>query len=281
MGRLTVVGVGLVGGSVAWGAKQRGLAREVIGVEVDRTASRRAVDQGIVDAVASPADGVRDAEVVVLAVPVGRLEAIAREIAPFVGDATVVTDVGSVKAPIVAKLEPLFARFVGGHPMAGSERSGVAAASADLFSGARCVLTPTPSTDQGAIEAVEGLWSALGASVVRMSPVVHDDLVAAVSHVPHLVAAALVNAAADAADGRALMLAAGGFRDTTRVASGSPDLWRDICLMNRGPVLAMLKSYLKEVESVRDAIERGDGGALLDALSRARAARDREPGGEA
>jgi prephenate dehydrogenase len=186
-----------------------------------------------------------------------------------------------VKAPVVAQLEPLFARFVGGHPMAGSERSGVAAASADLFDGARCVLTPTPNTDQGALEAVEGLWSALGASVVRMSPAAHDELVAVVSHVPHLVAAALVNAAADATDGRALMLAAGGFRDTTRVASGPPDLWRDICLMNRGPVLAMLKSYLKEVESVRDAIERGDGGALLAALSRARATRDGLPGGEA
>jgi prephenate dehydrogenase len=280
MGRLTVVGVGLVGGSVAWGAKQRGLAREVVGVDTDRAASRLAVDQGIVDAVVSPAEGVRGADVVVLAVPVGRLEAVAREVSPFVDRATVVTDVGSVKAPVVAKLEPLFARFVGGHPMAGSERSGVAAASADLFAGARCVLTPTPSTEAGAIAAVEGLWSALGASVVRMEPAVHDDLVAAVSHVPHLVAAALVNAAAHAADGRALTLAAGGFRDTTRVAGGSPDLWRDICLMNRGPVLAMLKSYLKEVESIRDAIERGDDGALLNALSRARAARDRIPGGE-
>jgi prephenate dehydrogenase len=165
--------------------------------------------------------------------------------------------------------------------MAGGERSGVGAASAGLFDGARCVLTPTPRTDSQAIDVVERLWAGLGASVIKLSPSAHDELVAAVSHVPHVAAAALVNAAAAAAEGRALSLAAGGFRDTTRIASGSPDLWRDICLMNREPVLAMLKSYLREVEGMRDAIERGDRGVLFDALSRARASRDRVPEGEA
>jgi prephenate dehydrogenase len=276
-----VVGVGLVGGSLAWSAKRRGLAREVIGVEVDPESSRRALDEGVVDAIMTTADGVRGADVVVLAVPVGRLEAVAREVAPFTADSTVVTDVGSVKAPVVERLEPLFARFVGGHPMAGGERSGVTAASAALFDGATCVLTPTPRTDARALDVVERLWAGVGAAVLRLSPSAHDEWVAAVSHVPHVAAAALVNAAAAAADGRALSLAAGGFRDTTRVASGSPDLWRDICLMNREPVLAMLKAYLKEVEGVRDAIERGDGGALFDAFSRARASRDRVRGGEA
>ncbi len=276
-----MVGVGLVGGSLAWGAKRRGLAREVIGVDVDPASSRRAVEQGVVDAMTTMADGVRGADVVVLATPVGRLEAVAREVVRFTADSTVVTDVGSVKAPVVAQLEPLFARFVGGHPMAGGERSGVSAASAALFDGARCVLTPTPRTDARALDVVERLWTGLGAAVLRMSPAAHDEWVAAVSHVPHVAAAALVNAAAAAAEGRALSLAAGGFRDTTRVASGSPDLWRDICLMNREPVLAVLKSYLKEVEGIRDAIERGDGRALLDAFSRARAARDRVQRGEA
>ncbi|MFZ5862779.1 MAG: prephenate dehydrogenase [Nitrospirota bacterium] len=276
-----MIGVGLIGGSFAWAAKQRGLAREVIGVEIDPASSRRAVDRGVVHAMATMADGVRGADVAVLAVPVGRIEAVAREVAPFAADSTVVTDVGSVKSRVVERLEPLFSRFVGGHPMAGSERSGVDAASADLFDGAQCVLTPTPRTDARALDVVEGLWAGVGASMVRLSPAAHDELVAAVSHVPHVAAAALVNAAAAAADGRALALAAGGFRDTTRIASGAPDLWRDICLMNREPVLATLKAYLKEVESVRDAIERGDGGALLDALSRARAARDRMPEGEA
>jgi prephenate dehydrogenase len=276
-----VVGVGLVGGSFAWGAKRRGLARQVIGVDVDPASSRRAVEAGVVDAMTATADGVRGADVVVLAVPVGRLEAVAREVAPFTTPATIVTDVGSVKAPVVERLEPLFARFVGGHPMAGGERSGVGAASAGLFDGARCVLTPTPRTDSQAIDVVERLWAGLGASVIKLSPSAHDELVAAVSHVPHVAAAALVNAAAAAAEGRALSLAAGGFRDTTRIASGSPDLWRDICLMNREPVLAMLKSYLREVEGMRDAIERGDRGVLFDALSRARASRDRVPEGEA
>ncbi len=276
-----MVGVGLVGGSLAWSAKRRGLAREVIGVEVDPESSRRAVDERVVDAIMTMADAVRGADLVVLAVPVGRLEAVAREVAPFTADSTVVTDVGSVKAPVVERLEPLFARFVGGHPMAGGERSGVTAASATLFDGAVCVLTPTPRTDARALDVVDRLWVGVGAAVLRLSPLAHDEWVAAVSHVPHVAAAALVNAAAAAADGRALSLAAGGFRDTTRVASGSPDLWRDICLMNREPVLAMLKAYLKEVEGVRDAIERGDGGALLDAFSRARASRDRVRGGEA
>jgi prephenate dehydrogenase len=276
-----VIGVGLVGGSLAWGAKQRGLAREVIGVDVAPESSRRAVDEGVVDAMMTMADGVRGADLVVLAVPVGRLEAVAREVAPFTADSTVVTDVGSVKVPVVERLEPLFARFVGGHPMAGGERSGVNAASAALFDGAVCVLTPTPRTDARALDVVDRLWVGVGASVLRLSPSAHDVWVAAVSHLPHVAAAALVNAASAAADGRALSLAAGGFLDTTRVASGSPDLWRDICLMNREPVLAMLKAYLKEVEGVRDAIERGDGRALLDAFSRARASRERVRGGEA
>lgn len=270
------MGVGLVGGSLAWSVKGRGLADEVVGVEHDRASGLRAVERGIVDRVATLAEGVSGADLIVLAVPVGRLEAVARETAPLVkGSAAVVTDVGSVKAPVVTRLEPLFARFVGGHPMAGSERSGVEAASATLFEGAQCVVTPTLHTDSAALDLVERMWRWVGASVVRMDPGVHDEQVAAVSHLPHLAAVSLVNTAAGPGDGRALAVAGGGFRDTTRIAGGSPELWRDICLMNQGPVLKMLADYTGEVNRLRDLVARGDGPGLLEALIRARKTRER------
>ena len=270
------MGVGLVGGSLAWSVKTRDLADEVVGVERDRASGSRAVERGIVDRVATLADGVPGADLVVLAVPVGRLEAVAREVAPLVkGSAAVVTDVGSVKALVVTKLEPLFDRFVGGHPMAGSERSGVEAASSTLFEHAQCVVTPTALTDSEALDLVERMWRWVGASVVRMDPGVHDEQVAAVSHLPHLAAAALVNTAAGAGDDRALAVAGGGFRDTTRIAGGSPELWRDICLMNQGPVLKMLADYTGEVNRLRDLVARGDGPGLLEALTRARKTRER------
>jgi prephenate dehydrogenase len=184
----------------------------VLGVDLDVAVGRQAVERGMVDGIATLADGVSGADMVVLAVPVGRLEAVARETAPLVkGSATIVTDVGSVKAPVVARLEPLFARFVGGHPMAGRERSGLASSSATLFDGAPCVVTPTPRTDPGALDLVERLWKGLGAAVVRVDPGVHDELVAAVSHLPHLAAASLVNTAAGVGDGRAMALRRAGF----------------------------------------------------------------------
>lgn len=270
-----MVGVGLVGGSLAWSIRTRGLAVEVIGVERDRASGLRALERGIVGRVATLAQGVSGADLVVLAVPVGHLEAVAREVAPLVkGSAAVVTDVGSVKAPVVANLEPLFGRFVGGHPMAGGERSGVDAASRTLFEGAQCVLTPTPRTDSGALDLVERMWRGVGASVVRMDAGQHDEVAAAVSHLPHLAAVSLVNTAGSG-DGRALAVAGGGFRDTTRVASGSPELWRDICLMNQGPVLKMLANYTGEVNRLRDLVARGDGPGLLDVLTRARNTRER------
>jgi prephenate dehydrogenase len=251
-------------------------------VDIDPAVSRQAAARGMVDRIATLADGVSGAEVLVLAVPVGRLEAVAREAAPLVkGSTTVVTDVGSVKATVVARLEPLFARFVGGHPMAGSERSGLAAASASLFDGAPCVVTPTPRTDPGALDLVERLWTGLGTAVVRMEPEVHDEWVAAVSHLPHLAAASLVNAAAGVGGGKALAVAAGGFRDTTRIAGGSPELWRDICLMNRGPVLKLLADYIMEVDRLRDVIARVDGPGLLEVLTRAQKTRERLTEGKA
>ena len=265
------MGVGLIGGSVAWGAKRRGMAAQVVGADRDPASLRHALVAGMIDAVADAADAVRDADLVVLAVPVGALAGLADELAPRLDPRTVVTDVGSVKRSVVERVGWVIPRFVGGHPMAGGEQSGAAAASPDLFEGATCLVTPTERTDPTALQAVERLWHALGATVVRLDAAVHDEIVAAVSHLPHLAAYALVNTAAGSdPSGRALSFAAGGFRDMTRIAASSPELWRDICLMNRAPLLDALARYTATVGRLRDLIEKGDGPGLLDEFTRAR-----------
>ena len=265
------MGVGLIGGSVAWGAKRRGLAAQVVGADRDPASLRHALGAGMIDVVADAADAVQDADLVVLAVPVGALAGLADELAPRLDPRTVVTDVGSVKRSVVERVGWVIPRFVGGHPMAGGEQSGAAAASPDLFEGATCLVTPTERTDPTALQAVERLWHALGATVVRLDAAVHDEIVAAVSHLPHLAAYALVNTAAGSdPSGRALSFAAGGFRDMTRIAASSPELWRDICLMNRAPLLDALARYTAAVGRLRDLIEKGDGPGLLDEFTRAR-----------
>ena len=265
------MGVGLIGGSVAWGAKRRGMAAQIVGADRDPASLRHALDAGMIDAVADAADAVQDADLVVLAVPVGALAGLADELAPRLDPRTVVTDVGSVKRSVVERVGGIIPRFVGGHPMAGGEQSGAAAASPDLFEGATCLLTPTERTDPTALEAVERLWHGLGATVVRLDAAVHDEIVAAVSHLPHLAAYALVNTVAGAdPNGRALSFAAGGFRDMTRIAASSPELWRDICLMNRAPLLDALARYTTTVGRLRDLIEKGDGPGLLDEFVHAR-----------
>jgi prephenate dehydrogenase len=256
---------------VAWGAKRRGLAAQVVGADRDPASLRHALGAGMIDAVADAADAVQDADLVVLAVPVGELTGLADELAPRLDPRTVVTDVGSVKRSVVERVGWGIPRFVGGHPMAGGEQSGAAAATPDLFEGATCLLTPTERTDPTALQAVERLWHALGATVVRMDAAVHDEIVAAVSHLPHLAACALVNTVAGSdPSGRALSFAAGGFRDMTRIAASSPELWRDICLMNRAPLLDALARYTTAVVRLRDLIEKGDGPGLLDEFARAR-----------
>ncbi len=263
--------MGLIGGSLAWGVKRRELAREVVGVDRDPASLRYAIEAGMIDAAMGLEAAVRGADLVVLAVPVGALAGLADELAPWLDPEAVVTDVGSVKLPVVERVGSVIHRFVGGHPMAGGEQSGAAAAVPDLFDGTQCLLTPTAQTDPKALEAVERLWKGLGASVVRMDAARHDEIVAAVSHLPHLAAYALVSAVA-AADptGAARAVAAGGFREMTRIAASSPEMWRDICLMNRDPLLGMLDRYADAVRRLRDLVGRGDGAGLLDEFTRAR-----------
>lgn len=275
-GTVAVVGVGLIGGSLGLALKARGVCREVVGVDrgpLDEAIARGAVDRGL-----RLEDAAKAAEVVVLATPVGAFAPLARALKPHLGPATVVTDTGSVKRHVLAHVAPLFGgRFVGAHPIAGRERSGVGAAKADLFEGAQCILTPTEETDADAVEAVSALWRGAGARVTTMPADVHDEVFACVSHLPHLAAFALMGVVDRTRPGGLdpAAFAAGGLRDFTRVAGADPVMWRDICLTNPDAVIAMLEAYTNELQRLRDAIRRGDGPFLENAFAAARRVRQR------
>jgi prephenate dehydrogenase len=263
--RAAVIGTGLMGGSI--GLALRAAGWWVTGIDSDPTRVEAARALGAVDAVGEPSGPV---DVTFVATPVGAIPAAVRYALDF---SRWVTDVGSVKAPLVAEIaDP---RFVGGHPMAGSEQEGVEGASATLFTGATWVLTPVESTDPDAYATVRSSVSSLGADVIAVSPDAHDELVAVVSHVPHLAAATLMALASEGADEhRALLrLAAGGFRDMTRIAAGNPAIWPDICAANRTAIGAVLDRLLDALTTTRDLVAAGDRDGLLDTLERARAAR--------
>jgi prephenate dehydrogenase len=262
--RAAVVGTGLIGGSIALGLRQRGW--HVTGTDRDESRAARALELGALDAVGVDAD----AAITFVATPVSAVPGAARQALAGGG---VVTDVGSVKSGIVAAVDHI--RFVGGHPMAGSEQEGVDGASADLFEGATWVLTPTLDTDADAYAAVRGVISSLGADVIALPPERHDALVALVSHVPHLTAATLMALAAEGAEEHAtvLRLAAGGFRDMTRIAAGHPGIWPDICSENRDAIVDVLDQLIASLTTMRDVVGRADRDALLTTLETARAAR--------
>jgi cyclohexadieny/prephenate dehydrogenase len=277
LSRLTVVSLGLLGGSVARAARARGVAREIVAVGRTAGTLARARATGVVDAATSDlAAGVRDAELVVLCAPVGILPGMVRAAWPHLAPGAVLTDVGSVKAPVVAAAEGCPAgpgTFVGGHPMAGSERSGFEAARADLFEGRLALLTPTASTSGPAVARVTAFWEALGSQVRVLSPAAHDRAVAAISHLPHLAAYALVGTA----DEEALPLAAAGFQDTTRIAASPEALWTDIFRENREALLAVLGGYRALLAEWEMLIRRGDWETLDAALARARERREKLP----
>lgn len=275
-GTVAVVGVGLIGGSLGLALKERGVCREVVGV--DRDPLDEAIARGAVDRAAPLEEAAKTAEVVVLATPVGAFPALARALKAHVNPETVITDTGSVKRHVLSHVAPLFGgRFVGAHPIAGRERSGVGAAKADLFAGAHCILTPTADSDADAVEAVSALWRGTGARVTVMPADVHDEVFACVSHLPHLAAFALMGVVDRTRPGGVdpATFAAGGLRDFTRVAGADPVMWRDICLTNPDAVVAMLEAYTDELSALRDAVRRGDGAFLLDAFAAARRVRGR------
>jgi prephenate dehydrogenase len=271
--RALVVGTGLIGGSIALGLRRRGW--HVSGLDADDERSAEALAQGVVDAIGDDPE----AEIVFVAVPATAVAGVARALLADGGrrgDA-VVTDVSGVKTAIVAEAD--HARFIGGHPMAGSEQIGLRGADPDLFAGAVWVLTPTAATDLAAFDRLKGVVMSLGADVLVLSAADHDRLVAVVSHVPHLVAATMMNAASAGAeqDGTLLRLAAGGFRDMTRVAAGHPGIWPDICAENAGPIVDALESLLADLTHMRDRVAGGDRGSILGVLQRASMARRNLP----
>lgn len=278
--KLTVIGVGLIGGSFAMALREAGLVGEVVGVGRGRANLEAALEKGIIDAYThSPAEGVAGADLVFLATPVKTLPRMAAEVLPHMKAGAILTDGGSVKAEVVAAIEPLLPdniQFVPGHPVAGTEQSGSAAAFATLYRGRRCILTPTERTDERAIELVRRLWQGAGSEVVIMSPEKHDRILAAISHLPHMVAYALVNAVGDCGgeDGNILNYSAGGFRDFTRIASSDPSMWRDIALGNRAALLEVIETFEKNLATVKQDIARGDGESLYAFFLRSKQQRD-------
>ncbi|HXF67254.1 MAG TPA: prephenate dehydrogenase/arogenate dehydrogenase family protein [Burkholderiales bacterium] len=279
--KLVVIGVGLIGGSFAAALKRARAVARVVGVGRTRANLATALRLGIVDeASRDPAGAVRDADLVLLAVPVGQMAAAMAAIAPALPSRAVVTDAGSTKCDVVANarrfLGTAFPRFVPAHPIAGTEKSGAAAASPALFRGRTVIVTPQPETAAEALSLVRRAWEACGARVRRLEAQEHDAILAAVSHLPHVVAFALVGMLARRRDpARLFGFSAGGLRDTVRIAGSSPEMWADICRANREALLAAIEDYEDELERVRGAIERGDAATLRRVFERARAARAR------
>ncbi|HEY7317856.1 MAG TPA: prephenate dehydrogenase/arogenate dehydrogenase family protein [Candidatus Binatia bacterium] len=273
--RMVVVGVGLIGGSLALDARKRGLVGEIIGVGRGEANLRFAKRQGIVDRyVTTEADIPEDTDLLMMATPVQTTVALTKEFLPHLGSGCVISDVGSVKAEIVRGMEKLLPStipFVAGHPIAGGEQWGARAAKADLFLGHRCILTPTKRTDAVALRKIASLWRKVGAKVEMMDPETHDRVLGIISHLPHVLVYALVNALARTqVHGVDLKrYCAGGFKDFTRIAASRPELWRDICLMNRGALGQSLGAYIKNLEQLKRWIEQGKGALLEKEFARA------------
>jgi prephenate dehydrogenase len=282
--RLTIVGLGLLGGSIAQAARASAVAGEIVAVGRDAERLRGALAEGAIDGVTTDlAEGLRGADLCVLCTPVATLRALLPAVWRAVPDGCVVTDVGSTKAAIVAAAHALdrtrAVPFVGSHPMAGSEQSGYAAARPDLFRGALVIVTPTERSDRTPTKRVAEFWEALGGRVMEMDPETHDRAVAAVSHMPHLVADALV-AAVLRADPRFFDVAGAGFRDTTRIAASSPQVWREIFEDNRAALVETLGVFRRALDELETLVTTGEAGAVeaeLDRIRRAREALGRVP----
>src|SRR5690606_5892795 len=280
IGRLVVVGLGLIGGSFAKGLRERGLCREVVGVDLDAESRRLAVQLGVVDRCESDLTAAcQGAEVIQLAVPILAMEKVLAELARLDLGSAVVTDVGSAKGNVVRAARQAFSgkavRLVPGHPIAGSEQSGVEAANAELFRRHKVILTPCEHSDEAAVALVEGLWRELGADVESMEVEHHDQVLAATSHLPHLLAFTLVDSLAKRSENLEIFrYAAGGFRDFARIAGSDPVMWHDIFLANREAVLRTLDTFRDDLHALRDAVDAGDGHQLLGVFTRARVARE-------
>lgn len=278
--RLAVIGIGLIGSSIARAARTRGIAADVVLGDVSEAVVRRAAELGLGSRVGTDLAGiVRDADLVIVCVPVGACGAVAERIGPALKPTAIVSDVGSVKGSIVRQMLPHLpdaGRFVPAHPVAGTEHSGPDAGFAELFDNRWCILTPTPDSAPDAVETLRDFWTRVGANVETMTPEHHDLVLAITSHVPHLIAYNIVGTAADLEEvtqSEVIKFSAGGFRDFTRIAASDPTMWRDIFLNNKDAVIEVLGRFSEDLAALQRAIRWGDGDALFDLFTRTRAIR--------
>lgn len=278
--RLAIIGVGLIGGSLARALRQAGFCASIAGYGRHRATLQRARELGVIDEIAdSIPDAVHGADMVVVATPLGAMDATFEAMRGHLDQDAVLTDVGSAKSSVVRSVAAVFgdlpSGFVPAHPIAGTERSGVEASFAELFRDRRVIITPTAQSDAGAVQRVTEMWEVTGAEVVEMSAEHHDQVLAATSHLPHLLAFGLVDTLARLEDRMEIFrYAAGGFRDFTRIASSNPTMWHDICMANRDGILPMLARFEDDLRYIARAIENGDSAGLMAVFERAKAARD-------
>ena len=278
--RLALIGVGLIGSSIARAARALGVVDEIVVTSRSEPTRQRVAELGLADRItANSAEAVADADLVIVCVPIGACEAVAREIGPKLKPGAIVSDVGSVKSAIVRDMAPHIpagVHFIPGHPVAGTEHSGPDAGFAELFVNRWCILTPAKDADSGAVERLSQFWKAFGASVETMSPEHHDLVLAVTSHVPHLIAYNIVGTAFDlrhVTESEILKYSAGGFRDFTRIAASDPTMWRDIFLNNKDAVLEVLGRFNEDLATLTRAIRRGDGDTLFNLFAERRAIR--------
>lgn len=277
--QLTVIGVGLIGGSFAKALRQHGVVREVVGYGRNEANLQLGVELGVIDRYAlNIADAVKDADVIVLASPLGAMRQVLDDLAPHIKPNAIVTDVGSAKQCVADDARAALAtttHFVPGHPIAGREKSGVTAVDEKLFVEKRVILTPLPENDAESVQLVKKLWQQCGADVVEMAIDHHDKVLAATSHLPHILAYSLVDTLSRLQEQQEIFAyAAGGFRDFTRIASSDPVMWRDICLANKDGILHVLDYFAADLLALREAIEQGDGGEMERIFDHSKQTRD-------
>ena len=266
--KMTVVGVGLLGASLAKACKERGLVEEIVGHGRNRENLEKAKSLKIIDHYcADLSEAVNDADLIVLCTPVSTIVPLIKNMISEIRPGTLITDVGSVKDPVGSEADKLIpdGNFVGSHPIAGGENSGLEASTADLYQDAKCIVTPTEATNKTALEKINALWQAVGMNVIRLSAEEHDFIFGAVSHLPHIVAYALMNTlgALRTKDDREVTAFSGaGLKDITRIASSDPVMWRDICLSNRKHSLDLIDLFQIKLDEIRSIIEKGDGQTL-------------------
>ncbi|MDL2403231.1 prephenate/arogenate dehydrogenase family protein [Rhizobium mayense] len=278
--RIALIGIGLIGSSIAHDIKRLGLAKEVVISTRSAETLKRAEELKLGDRYTpSSAEAVKDADLVVVSVPVGASGSVAAEIAAHLKPGAIVTDVGSTKASVIAQMQPHMpgnVHFIPGHPIAGTERSGPDAGFAGLFEGRWCIFTPIPGTDEQAIKRLRHFWETLGSRVDEMDAAHHDKVLAIVSHLPHLIAYNIVGTADDletVTKSEVIKYSASGFRDFTRLAASDPTMWRDVCLHNRDAILEMLARFSEDLAYLQRAIRWGEGDKIFDLFTRTRAIR--------